>query len=67
MWWEYLAGAAVVIVAVYCFVQLTRFETRTLSRRTDRNTESMYGNYADSARRQRRHDRNRGGEDSTKS
>jgi hypothetical protein len=61
MWWEYLVAAAVVIVAVYGFSLLTGFETRMLSRRTDRSAESMYGNYADSARKQRRHARNHGG------
>jgi hypothetical protein len=72
MWWEYFVAAAVVIVAVYGFLLLTGFETRALSRRTDRTAESMYGDYADSNRKQRRLARNRGGrwrngEDGTKS
>ena len=54
MWWQYLIGAVVVIVAVYAFVSLTRFQTRGLTRKTDRTAEDMYDSYADPPRRQGR-------------
>jgi hypothetical protein len=44
----------VLIFGVYGFITLTGFETRLLSRRTDRTAESMYGGYADPAPKQRR-------------
>jgi hypothetical protein len=62
MWWQYLIGAVVVIVVVYGFISLTRFQTGRLSRKTDRTAEDMYGSYADSLPKQRRYARERGGE-----
>lgn len=53
MWWEWIIAAVVVIVVIYSFLLLTGFETRLLSRKTSRTAESMYGNYADSAEKQR--------------
>jgi hypothetical protein len=47
---------------VYCFWVLVGFETRVVSRKTNRTAESMYSNYADSNRKQRRYARKRGGE-----
>jgi hypothetical protein len=44
------------------FLTLTRFETRTLSRRTNRTAESMYASYADPSRKQRRSARQDGGD-----
>jgi hypothetical protein len=61
MWWEYIVAAVVLILAGYGFLSLTGLETRNLSRKTSRTAESMYDNYADSGRRQRRHARNPGG------
>ena len=55
MWWEYVIIAAVLLFGIYAFLTLTGFETRILSRRTNRTAESMYSNYADPSRRQRRH------------
>lgn len=61
MWWEYIIIAVVILFGIYAFMTLTGFETRTLSRRTNRTAETMYSNYADPSRRQRRqarrHDR----------
>lgn len=60
MWWEYVIIAVVLLFGSYAFVTLTGFETKVLSRRTNRTAESMYSNYADPSRRQRRHARQRG-------
>jgi hypothetical protein len=54
MWWQYVIIAGVLIFGVYGFIALTGFETRLLSRRTDRTAESMYANYADPEPKQRR-------------
>jgi len=62
MWWEYVIIAAVLLLGIYAFLVFTGFETRNLSRRTTRTAESMYRNYADSARKQRRYAREHGGE-----
>ena len=62
MWWEYIIIAAVLLFGIYAFLTLTGFETRVLSRRTNRTAESMYDNYADPLRRQRRYARQHDGE-----
>ena len=54
MWWEYIVIAAVLLFGIYAFLTLTGFETRVLSRRTNRTAESMYGNYVGPSRRPRR-------------
>ena len=54
MWWEYVIIAVVLLFGSYAFVTLTGFETKVLSRRTNRTAESMYSNYAGPSRRQRR-------------
>lgn len=62
MWWQYVIGAAVVILAIYGFISLVRLQTGRLASRTDRTAEDVYDRYADSARKQRRYARERGGE-----
>jgi len=62
VWWEYIIIAAVLLLGIYAFLVFTGFETRNLSRRTTRTAESMYGNYADPVRKQRRYARQHGGE-----
>ncbi|PZS37119.1 MAG: hypothetical protein DLM62_20870 [Pseudonocardiales bacterium] len=62
MWWQYVIMAVVAIVVVYTFVSLTRFQTRRLTRKTDRTAEDMYDSYAGSPGKQRRYARKRGGE-----
>jgi type II secretory pathway component PulL len=62
MWWQYVIMAVVAIVVVYAFVTLTGFQTRRLTRKTDRTAEDMYDSYADSPGKQRRYARRRGGE-----
>lgn len=55
MWWmDDLVVPAVLLVGICCFVLLARFRAGMLTRRTDRTAESMYANYADSARGQRK-------------
>ncbi len=53
MWWEYLLIAAVLLLGIYGFVVMVRFQTKNLTRKTDRTAESMYPAYADRRRRQR--------------
>jgi len=62
VWWQYIIIAAVILLGIYGFLVFTRFETRNLSRRTSRTAADMYPSHADSARRQRRHAREHGGE-----
>jgi hypothetical protein len=61
MWWEYIVAVVVLILAVAAFVSIVRFQTRNLSRKTNRTVDSMYDSYADSPRQQRRFARRRGG------
>jgi hypothetical protein len=62
VWWQYIIIAAVILLGIYGFLVFTRFETRTLSRRTKRTAADMYPNYADSLRKQHRYARQHGGE-----
>jgi hypothetical protein len=62
MWWQILIGAVVVIAVVYAFLTLVRFQTRSLSRKTDRTADDLYDSHADSLRKQRRYAQERGGE-----
>ena len=58
MWWmNYIVVPAVLLLGVYGFLVLAGFQKRILTRKTDRTAETMYGNYAGSARPQRRHSR----------
>ncbi len=54
MWWEYVIAVIVVAIAIWGFASLAGFETRILSRKTDRTAEQMYPDYAGSKRRRRR-------------
>ena len=62
MWWQYIIIAAVILLGIYGFLTFTRFETRNLSRRTNRTAADMYPSYADSGRKQRRYARQHGGQ-----
>jgi hypothetical protein len=62
VWWQYIIIAAVILLGIYGFLVFTGFETRNLSRRTDRTAAGLYPNYADSLRKQRRQVRQHGGE-----
>ena len=62
VWWQYIIVVVVLALGVCGFLTLTSFETRVLSRKTKRTAESMYGNYADSDRKQRRYAKIRHGQ-----
>ena len=62
MSWEYIIVPALFLFGIYAFAVLCGFETRLLTRRTSRTAESMYDNYEDSKRKQRRQARRHGGE-----
>ena len=62
MWWQYIIIAAVLLLGIYGFLVLTRFETWNLSRRTNRTAADTYPGYADSLRKQHRYARQHGGE-----
>jgi hypothetical protein len=62
MWWEYIVIPVLLLLGIYGFLVLTGYEKRVLTRKTDRTAESMYGNYADSARKQRRLAKRHGGQ-----
>jgi hypothetical protein len=51
VWWEYVIIVAILILGIYGFRVLTGFETRTLTRKSNRTAESLYDNYTDSGRR----------------
>lgn len=51
MWWEWVIAAIVVAIVIYSFAALAGFETRVLTRKTDRTAEQMYPNYAGRKRR----------------
>lgn len=53
MWLDVVAGL-VLLLGIYAFVELAGARTRWMTRRTERTAESMYPNYADSKREQRR-------------
>ena len=61
-WWEYVITAAVLIAGIYAFVALTRYVTGFLSQGSSRTADTMYDNYADSPRKQRRYAGRHGGE-----
>ncbi len=61
MWWEDILIPALLIVGVYGFASLVGFRTRMLTHKTSRTAESMYPNYADPIKKQRRYARDHGG------
>lgn len=62
VWWQYILIVGVLLAGIYGFVVLTGYLTGFLSHRTDRTAESMYGDYADSPRKQRRYAQRHGGQ-----
>jgi hypothetical protein len=60
--WMDIGIVALLLFGVYAFTQLIGWEKRTLTRRTRRRAEDMYGQYTDSLRKQRRLVREHGGE-----
>jgi hypothetical protein len=59
--WLDIGVAFVLVVGIYCFAVLTGFQTRMLTRRSNRRAEDFYDQYADSPHRQRRSAREHGG------
>jgi hypothetical protein len=59
--WLDIGIAALLIFAVYAFVELAGFRTRYLTHRTTRRAEDLYDQYADSPRKQHRYAREHGG------
>jgi hypothetical protein len=57
MWWIYIVIVALLAAGIYSFLTLVGFRTRSLTRKTTRTAEDMYGNYAASPREQRRYAR----------
>jgi hypothetical protein len=61
-WWEYIIIAAVFLAGIYAFLAATRSLTGLLSYGSSRTADTMYDNYADSMRKQRRYARQHGEE-----
>jgi hypothetical protein len=62
MWWMDIIVVAVLALGVYCFITLVRGKGRRIRRYNTRTVESMYDQYADSPRKQRRFAREHGGD-----
>ena len=59
--WGDIIIVAVLLLGIYGFVLLARFEKRMLASQTRRSPGRMHGNYAGLARKQRRRVRQHGG------
>jgi hypothetical protein len=53
-WMDAIIVPAVLILSIFCFLVIVRFEKRMLTRKTSRAAESVHGNYADPSPEQRR-------------
>ena len=62
MWWQYVIAAVVVILAVWGFVSVVRWQTHRLSDKTGNTAADVYDRYASTTRQQRKYARERGGE-----
>jgi hypothetical protein len=55
VWWmDAIIVLAVLILGIFCFLVIARFEKRMLTRKTSRAAESTDGNHADPSHQQRR-------------
>jgi type II secretory pathway component PulL len=54
MWWIDIVVVVLMALAVYGFLTIVGFNTRRLTRKTDRRAEDMYDSYADPPRRRHR-------------
>jgi hypothetical protein len=54
-WWGTVLFLAVVVLAIWGFLSIVGFNTRTFTRKTDRRAEDLYEDYADPRRGQHRH------------
>jgi hypothetical protein len=59
--WLDVVIVALFALGIYSFAVLCGWQTRLISRRTNRRAEDMYDEYADSPRRQRRFAKEHGG------
>jgi hypothetical protein len=58
----YIVVLAILLFGIYAFLELIGARTRWMTRRTERTAESMYDNYGDSPRAQRRDAKRHDGE-----
>ena len=61
-WWDYVMVVGAFLIGIFAFWALSRSLGRALSQGSSPVADSMYGNYADSLRKQRRYARQHGGE-----
>jgi hypothetical protein len=61
VWWIYIVMPALLAVAVYGVILMTRGQVRALSRKSTRTAEDLYEDYADTPRQQRRYAKQHGG------
>lgn len=54
MWGNIIIIVALLLLTIYGFVTLARFDKRTLASKTSRTSESRHDHHADPARKQRR-------------
>ena len=52
--WMYVIVLAILLFGIYAFLELAGARTRWMTRHTERTAESMYDNYRESPRAQRR-------------
>jgi hypothetical protein len=62
MWWLYVIIVALFAFGVLGFLSLVGVNVHRLTDKTTRTAESMYPNYADTPRQQRRYAEKHGGE-----
>ena len=60
-WWGTVLFLAAVVLAIWGFMSIVGFRTRTLTRKTDRRAEDLYPNYAGSQREKHRFSPDHGG------
>jgi len=58
--WINIGIVALLLVGVYCFIELVGWRTRLLTSRTERRAEDTYDQYADSPGQQRPYASKRG-------
>jgi hypothetical protein len=61
-WWGTVLFLAAVGLAIWGFLSIVGFRTRTLTRKTDRRAEDLYRDYAGSPHEQAKYAREHGGE-----
>ena len=59
--WMDIGIVALLLVGVYCFIELVGWRTRMLTSQTERSAEDTYGQYADPLVKQRRYAHEHGG------